>query len=313
MASTETANQKQCRIKTGVVQRCVRARSKHARCPTARREGARHLTSLAAAPRPPPAAGSRRSCRATTPTWRSSAPRWRACARRPRTSTTSRSRCALIQVWTAPRRFLAAPADRSPAAAHPCRLCHPLQVEVQGETEVMIPDTMRRLERAVDELHEFVVSARRGGDRRMRHRPNLAGGRIWLPHLCYPAVRPPPRPPPPADRQRRGAGGLGAARRRAGAAGRGAAGGRVRRRRRRRREDMSVRVAEEPRGRQVALPRSLRVYEVAVGARGSWRQHGYPGPDAPLTSQHFPSATVRFSATSECTNVIVSRRLSYFA
>lgn len=33
-------------------------------------------------------------------------------------------------------------------------------MEVQGETEVMIPDTMRRLERAVDELHEFVVSAR---------------------------------------------------------------------------------------------------------------------------------------------------------
>jgi len=32
-------------------------------------------------------------------------------------------------------------------------------VEVQAETEVMIPDTMRRLERAVDELHEFVVSA----------------------------------------------------------------------------------------------------------------------------------------------------------
>ena len=31
------------------------------------------------------------------------------------------------------------------------------QVEVQGETEVMVPDTMRRLDAAVDDLRDFVV------------------------------------------------------------------------------------------------------------------------------------------------------------
>ncbi len=33
-----------------------------------------------------------------------------------------------------------------------------LQVEVQAETEVMIPDTMRRLAKAVDDLRGYVVS-----------------------------------------------------------------------------------------------------------------------------------------------------------
>lgn len=33
-----------------------------------------------------------------------------------------------------------------------------MQVEVLSETEFMIPDTMRRLEKGIDELKEFVVS-----------------------------------------------------------------------------------------------------------------------------------------------------------
>jgi hypothetical protein len=34
----------------------------------------------------------------------------------------------------------------------------PVQIEVQGETEAIIPDTMRRLQMAVEDLRQYVVS-----------------------------------------------------------------------------------------------------------------------------------------------------------
>ena len=41
-----------------------------------------------------------------------------------------------------------------------------MKIEVQGETEVMIPDSMRRLEVALEDLHDFVVSGACGTEAR---------------------------------------------------------------------------------------------------------------------------------------------------
>lgn len=70
----------------------------------------------------------------------------------------------------------------------------PAQVEVLSETEIMIPDTMRRLAKGVEELKDFLVSAKREGrpQRRRRRRPGTPDtpSRPPTPCVCDPTCRP---------------------------------------------------------------------------------------------------------------------------
>lgn len=69
--------------------------------------------------------------------------RLRAWWRQGRTSTTSRSRCGKRRCCV--KRHLHAP-------------CHGPQNEVLAETEMMVPDTAKRLSAAVDGLGDYIVS-----------------------------------------------------------------------------------------------------------------------------------------------------------
>jgi hypothetical protein len=51
-------------------------------------------------------------------------------------------------------------------------------VEVQGETEVMIPDTMRRLAKGIEDLQAFVEAS--GGDAALAGSEQLAQARALL-------------------------------------------------------------------------------------------------------------------------------------
>ena len=73
---------------------------------------------------------------------------------------------------------------RAPEPPPPC----PPQVEVQAETEMMIPDTMRRLGKAVEDLAEFVVRRRPRRGRPLRARCQ----RVARPWLHSASRRPPP-------------------------------------------------------------------------------------------------------------------------
>jgi hypothetical protein len=62
----------------------------------------------------------------------------------------------------------------TPHSPHPT----PAQVEVLGETETMIPDTMRRLARGTDDLRAFVAAS--GGDAAVAGSDALAAARAVL-------------------------------------------------------------------------------------------------------------------------------------
>jgi hypothetical protein len=201
MSSSESATQKQCRIKTGVVQRCADGAagafpcacghtSEACACMIDRSPCVQHPEG--AAPLPGGAGEAKGQ-------GGEDAHRGRGRARRAQAGAGRRGRAPGLVVEGS--RSLSARTDTSGLVALP--FSH-WQVEVQAETEVMIPDSMRRLQVAVDDLREFMVRSCIAAFVVLRL---IARQAPSLPHSCSLDTLPPLR----AGREQAGAGGLGAA------------------------------------------------------------------------------------------------------